>query len=72
MSVWPACLVLGVVGAAVLCLVYYYANRKTPWYVMLVTFLGWYFPISIIVLLPLDMSSVSILCVTVIVADSLA
>ena len=45
---------IGVTG-----LVYYYAHKRTPWYVLVSVSIGWVFPFSIVFLLPVDLSSVS-------------
>lgn len=44
-------------AAVVAWLVYYYANRKTEWFVLASTFVGWLFPFSIVLLLPVDLTS---------------
>lgn len=41
--------------------VWRYANyRKTPWYVLCTTLVGWTASFSIVILLPLDIASVSV------------
>ncbi|KAI9347601.1 LMBR1-like membrane protein-domain-containing protein [Obelidium mucronatum] len=48
-------LVLAVFVAALLC--YFGDVRKFPWYAQLFSFVGWYFPFAIILILPLDLAS---------------
>ena len=49
------------VALGVLSLVWFYANKKTPWYVLLPVAIGWVFPFSIVFLLPVDLSSVCLI-----------
>jgi hypothetical protein len=46
------------IAALVAWLVWLYAKRNTPWFVLLATFVGWIMPFSVVLLLPLDMTSV--------------
>jgi hypothetical protein len=47
---------------AVVLILLYYGNYKTyPWYVQVVCFIAWLFPFSIILMLPLDLTSVIII-----------
>lgn len=45
-------------GIVVAILVWYYASKETPWYIKAAAFIGWLFPFSIVLLLPLDLTSV--------------
>ncbi|KAJ3024633.1 UNVERIFIED_CONTAM: LMBR1 domain-containing protein 2 [Siphonaria sp. JEL0065] len=47
--------VLAVFVAALLC--YFGDVRRFPWYAQLFSFVGWYFPFAIILILPLDLAS---------------
>lgn len=49
---------LCIIFALVIGILNYYGNRKTsPWYVRLSVIIGWFFPFSIVLVLPLDVSS---------------
>lgn len=49
---------LSIVFAVVVYLINYYGNRKaSPWYVKLLVLIGWFFPFSIVLVLPLDITS---------------
>jgi len=51
---------LCIIFALVIAIVNYYGNRKTsPWYVRLSVTIGLFFPFSIVLVLPLDITSVS-------------
>jgi hypothetical protein len=51
-------ILLAVVATA--CLLYF-GNRKTfPWYVQVTCFIAWFFPFTIVFILPLDLSSVRV------------
>jgi len=50
---------LCIIFAVVISVLNYYGNRKTsPWYVRLSLIIGWFFSFSIILVLPLDITSV--------------
>ncbi|KAI3639617.1 hypothetical protein MIR68_002311 [Amoeboaphelidium protococcarum] len=44
-------------GLVVLGIVWYYADRRTEWFVYVSTFIGWLFPFSTVLLLPVDLTS---------------
>jgi hypothetical protein len=50
-------LLWALMGFAVAFLVWYYASYETPWYVKFAVFVGWVFPFSIVLVLPLDLTS---------------
>ncbi len=48
-----------IVGVLVFYLLYLYADfKKTAWYVLISTFVGWFISFGIVILVPLDVSSV--------------
>ena len=50
---------LVVIGALVLYLLHYYGNfKRDPWYIFVVAWVGWTIPFSVVVLIPIDISSV--------------
>jgi hypothetical protein len=56
---WPAVVMLVLLAAATLALIYHYGDRRRigP-AVLLIAFVGWYFPFSVVFVVPLDVLSV--------------